>query len=139
MFVYARMKGAYCRDDKNGCQCYCETKAEDDGTCVTKDAKNWDLYSLVIDNQSKCDWFLYNYEDDACFVVHSNTCFGITMSNSTNELGFEWFVNANDKNKAFMETNSSLTFLSLILVFMEKADTKCFELIDHLTNDIALS
>ena len=58
MFVYARMDGKYCNNNSE-CQCYCEIQAKNDGTCITEDAKNWDLYSFVMNNQSKYDCFFY--------------------------------------------------------------------------------
>ena len=48
MFLYARMDGIYCNNKgQSGCQCYCEYKAKNDGTCNVKENKNWDLYSSV--------------------------------------------------------------------------------------------
>ena len=67
MFSYARIDGDHCNNDGNsGCECHCENHASKDGTCfVMSGDKDWDLYSLVINKQSKSNRFSYD-------LVHSN-------------------------------------------------------------------
>ena len=75
MFVYARMDGPNCKSVGGfivGCECRCENQSKNDGTCDMKDNEYWDLFSLPMNDKSKCDRLSHNYEDDASFVVYSN-------------------------------------------------------------------
>ena len=68
MFIYARMDGPNFKSVGGfivGYECRCETQSRNDGTCVMKDNVYWDLFSLPINDKSKCDRFLHNDEDDA--------------------------------------------------------------------------
>ena len=108
MFVYARMDGPNCKSVGGfivGCECRCENQSKNDGTCDMKDNEYWDLFSLPMNNKSKCDRFLHNDEDDA------STCAIQLMNLFLNDL-----FKQTAAIKTVKEMKTNLTFSSILVL-----------------------
>ena len=53
MFLFGTKGHGSTKCDESGCKCYCETESTNVGTCQTKDAMGYDLYTYMKPHSGK--------------------------------------------------------------------------------------